>query len=65
MAIKRGDLVEVTTASETLVTMRALGGREMGRDFPVIWVCTEDEWGYDEPDAIPWPASHVKLLEPA
>src|SRR5215813_11626886 len=32
----------VETASGNLVTMRALGPPQQGRDFRAVWVCTED-----------------------
>ena len=36
-----------------------------GWDFPVVWVCTEEEWdgataGGRSPDAIPFPANDVR-----
>ncbi len=66
MDIKPGDLVEAVTATGSWVSMRALTGPEMGQDFAIVWVCTESEWEtYEEPEGIPWPADHVRLLETA
>ncbi len=66
MEIKHGALVEVITATGSTVPMRALGGPEMGRDFAVVWVCTEEDWEvYEDPEGIPWPVTHLQLLEPA
>jgi len=70
MAIERGILVEVTTAGGDRVRMRALGRPQRGRDFPVLWVCTEEEYvvateADEEPDGLPWPLDAVHELEPA
>jgi hypothetical protein len=70
MGVERGDLLHVTTASGTTVPMRALGAPEQGRDFMVIWVCTEAEWvrastDGDEPDGLPWPLYAVQELTTA
>ena len=50
--------------------MRALGQPTQGRDFPVLWVCTEHEWtraqqANDDPDGLPWPMPGVSALENA
>ncbi|HEY5844907.1 MAG TPA: hypothetical protein VIU87_26215 [Mycobacterium sp.] len=63
--IQRGDILDATTAGGTVVQMRALDRPVRGRDFPVVWVCTEDEWvrsnaAGDEADGIPWPLDAVK-----
>ena len=70
MAINRGDVLEVTTASGRTVPMRALGSPEQGRDFMVVWVCTEEEWTRattdgDDPDGLPWPLAAVRELTSA
>ncbi len=70
MAINSGDAVDVTTAGGQVVRMRALGHPIKGRDFPVLWVCTEAEWTRahadgDEPDVTPWPLDSVTELAPA
>lgn len=70
MAINSGTVLEARTAGGDLVRMRALGAPTQGRDFQVVWVCTEDEWDRakragDEPDGLPWPLDAIKELEPA
>lgn len=70
MAIERGSLVDATTAGGERVVLRALGGPVKGRDFPVVWVCTEEEWQRseregNEADGLPWPLDAVTELEPA
>jgi hypothetical protein len=67
MKIERGNLVDVTTASGSVVRMRAMNGPVQGHDFPVVWVCTEGEWDRasaagEEPDGIPWPLDAVSEL---
>jgi hypothetical protein len=67
MSIERGEAVDATTARGTMVRMRALGKPMRGHDFPVVWLCTEDEWDRaistnDEPDGIPWPLDAVHEL---
>ena len=68
--IRRGTLLECETAGGGHVTMRALGGVVQGYDFPVVWVCTQEEYARAEaagaePDGIPWPASAVRVIEQA
>lgn len=70
MTIEPGMLLEATTASGSVVLMRATGRPEKGRDFPVVWVCTEEEYersqeAGDEPDALPWPLSAIRVPEHA
>lgn len=65
MAIERGDVLHATTASGSEIRMRALGSPQRGADFPVVWVCTEDEWARseregDEADGLPWPVSAIR-----
>jgi len=67
MAISAGDPVEVTTAYDERLVMRALTGPQPGVDFPVVWVCTEEEYARatsvgDEPDSLPWPLSALREL---
>ena len=59
--IRRGIVVEVVTALEEKVRMRALSPVVRGRDFPVVYVCAEAEWsdGRGETEGIPWPAESV------
>lgn len=68
MEIEAGTLLEVITASGESAHMRALGAPVRGRDFPVVWVCTEEEYTaarlHDERSAgIPWPLDAVRPLE--
>lgn len=67
MAIETGSQVEVVTASGATVRMRALGAPTRGRDFPVVWVCTEDEYEKvqaGEIEGIPWPLDAVQEIAP-
>lgn len=68
MAIEAGVLVEVVTASGKTARMRALGAPMQGRDFPVVWVCTEGEYEQAGPDdevgGIPWPLDAVHEVAP-
>ncbi len=58
--ITAGTAVEVTTATGEQVRMRALGRPVRGRDFPVLWVCTEEEYGRGaEVKGVPWPLDAV------
>jgi hypothetical protein len=63
MEIREGTFLLVTTASGAQVAMRALGSPVRGRDFPVVWVCTIED--YDLPDhlrhAIPWPLEAIEI----
>lgn len=68
MEIETGTLLEVVTASGERAHMRALGAPVRGRDFPVVWVCTEEEYeaaqAHGERSAgIPWPLDAVRPLE--
>jgi hypothetical protein len=67
MEIVRGSLLQVETASGNLVTMRALGPPQQGRDFRVVWVCTEEEFGRaqrarEEPKGLPWPYTAIHAV---
>lgn len=67
MKIQPGDLVDATTASGTIIRMRAIGKPMQGHDFPIVWLCTEAEWNRavsanDDPDGIPWPLDAVREL---
>jgi hypothetical protein len=60
-----GDLVLATTADGQEVRMRAVRAPEPGRDFPVVWLATEEEYrralaASDEADSIPWPLDSVR-----
>lgn len=67
MEIRAGDTVEVTTALNEQLVMRALGGPTPGLDFTVVWVATPDEYeaaqaeGRD-PDGIPWPVTALRAV---
>lgn len=68
MEIRRGDTVTVRTAFGDLLERVALTGVEMGRDFPVVWVCSLEEWTAasnesDLPEGLPWPADDVQLVD--
>ena len=64
--IQFGTVVSATTAMGTKVTMRAVRPPEQGRDFPVVWVSTEEEFqravqAGDQPDALPWPLQAISV----
>lgn len=62
-------VLKVTTASGVQVQMRALGAPEKGRDFPIVWVCTEADYDAalsgDESVRIPWPLDAIVEAVPA
>jgi hypothetical protein len=64
----------VPAAYAAIGTARALSSAtasrqvQPGYDFPVVWVCSEEEWQAAhaegrEPEGLPWPAKHVQLAE--
>ena len=62
--VHRGSEVVVRTVDNRLVRRRAVTGVVQGDDFPVVWVCREEEYRAAqaqgrEPEAIPWPAGDV------
>jgi hypothetical protein len=65
--VQRGDRVLVRSAFNEWLERRALSEEMQGKDFPVIWVCTEAEWqhaaGGHDVDRVPWPADEVRLHE--
>jgi hypothetical protein len=68
MEIKTGSLIEVQDAFGDRLRRRALSGVEPGDTFPVVWACREEEWEAAqaegrEPEATPWPAEDVEVLE--
>lgn len=70
MEIRAGALLDCETAGGGHVHMVALGSVVQGQDFPVVWVCTEEEFSRsqqteDEPNGLPWPLASVQVLEPA
>lgn len=67
-SIKKGDAVLARTGDGADLDRIAATGVVMGRDFPVVWVCSPAEWDranatHGEPDALPWPAEDVRLAE--
>lgn len=49
---------------------RAITGVVPGHAFPVVWVCSEDEWETAqaegrEPEGFAWPAEDVRVVETA
>lgn len=44
--------------------MIALGRPVRGMDFPVVWVCSEEDFSDDE-RGLPWPLDAVRVLESA
>ena len=63
--IAAGARVEAKTASGRTLIRRAVTGTVMGEDFPVIWICREEEWEAASregraPEAVPWPAEAVR-----
>ena len=68
MDYESGTHVTVRSATGALLERRAVTGIVKGQDFPVVWVCREEEWetaqneGRD-PQAVPWPAEAVALAE--
>jgi hypothetical protein len=66
--IRRGDAVVVRDAWGKRLRRRALSGITEGRDFPVIWVCREQEWDAASaedrrPVGVPWPVEDVELAD--
>jgi hypothetical protein len=69
MEIAPGAKVIVRTAADDLLRCRAMSGVVPGHSFPVVWVCTEEDWATAqsqgiEPDGVPWPAEDVQPAEP-
>jgi hypothetical protein len=63
--IRKGSRVLARSALDTMLQRRAVSGVEAGIDFPVVRICTEDEWVAAEregrdPAGIPWPADEVQ-----
>jgi hypothetical protein len=69
MTITQGMLLKVTTASGAQVPMRALGEPTRGRDFAIVWVCSEDDYeaalAGDDSVQIPWPLDAITEAVPA
>jgi hypothetical protein len=67
MAIDVGTLVEAVTATGERVRLRAVGRPTRGRDFPVVWVCTEEEFqeadqGGRPAKGLPWPLDAIEAV---
>lgn len=70
MTIEPGMVLEARTAGGEEIQVRALGRPTKGHDFPVVWVCTEEEFQRaretdEEADGIPWPLDAIKSAVPA
>jgi len=67
MPIVRGTVLEARTASGATIRVRALAAPTRGKNFPLVWVCLEEEYDQMAPDAqydaIPWPLDAVSVLE--
>lgn len=70
MQVSPGDRVLARTAFGDEVERRAATGVQRGDKFPVVWICTEEEWKNAqaegrEPQADPWPVEYVRVVEAA
>ena len=66
--IRPGERVLARTALDEWVKMRAITGIVPGQDFPLVWVCDEQEWQASQaehraPRGDPWPADEVRPAE--
>lgn len=66
--IQPGDRITARDAFGRENERRAITGVVVGQDFPVVWLCTDEEWetaGKEgrEPEGIPFPAEDVRLAE--
>ena len=64
-SIEPGDRVRAFTANREWIPLRAVTTVERGQDFPVVWVCDDEEWesatdGCRPEGAIPWPAESIE-----
>jgi len=69
-SFQAGDQVEAVDAEGERLRRRAMSTVVDGVDFPVVWVCREEEWHAAhregrEPEGVPWPAEDVHLMVPA
>ena len=66
MSIHAGMRVQVTTASGDQVPMISVSAEVPGRDMPVVWVASIEEYraSQDAAHRTPWPAQYVRLDEP-
>ena len=63
--IHSGQRVLARTSADRLLPRRATTEVVAGQDFPIIWVCTEEEWElarreHRPPAAVAWPANAVQ-----
>ena len=69
-SIQPGMVVAVETALGQQLSRRAISGIVPGHEFPVVWVCREEEWEAAqresrEPEGVPFPAEDVVPSLPA
>lgn len=62
--IMPGVRVVIRTANGDDLPRIACSGIEPGGTFPLVWVCSEEEWDtaqrqHRRPESIPWPAENV------
>lgn len=65
--VGRGLLVIARDAGGRLFCKRALGQVVDGRNFPVVWLCSEEEWSAAlaesrEADGRPWPVEDIQCI---
>jgi hypothetical protein len=63
--IKPGDQVRALTATKQWIPLRATTAVTDGVDFPVVWLCSDEEWANlddDDRSVIPWPAEAVEVV---
>lgn len=63
--IESGQRVRARSSADRMLEKRAITGVVMGDDFPVVWVCGEEEWKAAreegrEAKGVPWPADAVE-----
>jgi hypothetical protein len=68
--IESGAQVIVRDARGQTLSRRAITGVVPGHDFPIVWVCKEEEWlaaqsEGREPEGVPWPAEDVTAVAEA
>lgn len=70
MTPKRGSRVKARTATGDELLMIAVTGPVAGHDFPIVWICSAEEYERstergEEPEAMAWPLNAVTTLDPA
>ena len=62
-AIQPGSVIHVRDFKGAVLTRVALSSVVDGRDFPVVWACTRQEWDSSgekgRPEGLPWPAEDI------